>query len=287
MVSTNLSISTPGLPRNPVSSAWPFSDASMARAVWSLTGASRTAVSPSNLTMMPPSPAAISGPNWRSFLMPSTISTPGAPICCTLMPSTIPVGAYRDAEGGEYRVRVRLRQGRTAGHRGGQDGAGRLFGGRRRSSLRFGLPAATMFMPVEPGAQRRKAAIGRAKHAHLWVGIEKFTARSLIPLVHPDHGQRPIGAISRFDNGRRPRAARRGVRKDHRHHQCAKSRVAHEGIEAESESLGCLQHFGGEVGGIGDRAEIRNDLAQRAVRLGLERRQRNAMRFRLDGPRVA
>src|SRR5260221_714429 len=96
--------------------------------------------------MMPPNPAAISGPNWRSFLTPSTISTPGGTICC-------------------------------------------------------------MLMPVEPRTQGRKAAVRRAKHADFWVGVEQLAARSLIPFVHPDHGQRPIGAGGGFDDGRRPRTA--------------------------------------------------------------------------------
>ena len=94
----------------------------------------------------------------------------------------------------------------------------------------------------------------------------KLAARSLVPFVHPDHGQRPIGAGGGFDDRRRPRAARRGMRKDHRHHQRAEAGIVQERIEAKSERLGCLQHFGGEIGRIGDRAEIRDDLMQRASR---------------------
>ena len=75
----------------------------------------------------------------------------------------------------------------------------------------------------------------------LGIGIEKFAARPLIPFVHPDHGQRPIGAGGRFDDRRRPRAARGGMRKDHRHHQRAEAGIVHERIEAKSEGLGCLQ----------------------------------------------
>ena len=63
MVSTSRSISTPGLPRNPVSKAWPLQRRQHRARGRSSTGASRTAVSPSNSTMIPPSPAATSGPN--------------------------------------------------------------------------------------------------------------------------------------------------------------------------------------------------------------------------------
>ena len=143
----------------------------------------------------------------------------------------------RDAIAGEYSLRIRLRQRRAAACGLGEDGARRLLGRRRRSPRRLRLPVGPTLVPVEPRPQGRKAAIGRTKHADPWIGIEKFAARSLIPFVHPDHRQRPIGAGRGLDNRRRPRAARGGVREDHRHHQRAEAGIVHEGIEAKSETF--------------------------------------------------
>ena len=138
-------------------------------------------------------------------------------------------------------------------------------------------------MPVEPGPQGRKAAIGGTEHAHSGVGIEELAARSLVPFVHPDHRQRPVGTCRGFHDRRRTGAARRGMRENHRHYQCAETRIVEKRIETKSERLGCLQHFSGEIGGIGDRAKIRNHRMQRGGGLCFKLWQQHAMRFGLVG----
>ena len=181
------------------------------------------------------------------------------------------------------RFEFRLRQRRAGTRYPRKNRARRRFGRWRRTPRSLCPLVIPARMPVEPGPQGRKATIRRAKHAHPGIGIEQLTARPLVPFVHPDHRQRPIGTGRRLDDGRRPGAARGSVRKDHRHDKRAEAGIVHEGIETKSESLRGLQHFGGQVGRIGDRAEIGHHLVQCLCRFCFQRRQRNTMRFGLVG----
>ena len=151
------------------------------------------------------------------------------------------------------------------------------------SQRRAAPDCSTPLVPVEPCAQGGKASICRAEHADPWIGVEKFAARPLVPFVHPDHREWTIRAGCRLDDSRRAGAARRSVRKDHRQHQRTEAGIVEKCIEAESECLRRFQHFGGQVRRIADRAEIRDNLAQGAVRFRLQCGQLDAMGFRLVG----
>ena len=88
ITSTSASVSTAASPRKPVSSAWPLSSPSIARASAASIGQMRKATSFNTSTKTPPRPTMIIGPNCGSRRPPTTTSRPGGIISSTSHPST-------------------------------------------------------------------------------------------------------------------------------------------------------------------------------------------------------